>query len=119
MLAFHGGTPVRATPMPPRIGFGPEEEKELMEFIAHYHNLDSDPPNIGLCNKRFSEAFAEFQGGGFSLPVSSDTGAIYFSLASLGLPKGSAVLHLLSLAVEFLAVFRRFGSFRKLVILHH
>ena len=47
MLAFDGGTPIRATPMPPRIGFGPEEEKELMECIAHYRNLDSDPPYIG------------------------------------------------------------------------
>ena len=73
--------------MPPRIGFGPAEEKELMEFIVHYHNLDSDPPYIGLCNKRFSEALAEYQGGGFSLPVSSGTGAIYISLASLGLPE--------------------------------
>ena len=78
--------------MPPRIGFGPDEEKELMECIAHYRNLDSDPPYIGLWNKRFSEAFAKYQGGGFSLPVSSGTGAIYVSLASLGLPKGSTVL---------------------------
>ncbi len=91
-LAFDGGTPVRATPMPARIGFGPEEEKELMECIAHYRNLDSDPPYIGLWNQRFSEAFAEYQGGGFSLPVSSGTGALYVSLSSLGLPKGSTVL---------------------------
>lgn len=47
-LAFDGGTPVRESPMPARIGFGPEEEKELMACIAHYRNLDSDPPYIGL-----------------------------------------------------------------------
>ena len=64
-LAFDGGTPVRESPMPARIGFGPEEEKELTERTAHYRNLDSDPPYIGLCNKLFSEAFAEYQGGGF------------------------------------------------------
>ena len=92
MLAFDGGIPVRATPMPARIGFGPEEEKELMACIAHYRNLDSDPPYIGLWNKLFSEAFAEYQGGGFSLPVSSGTGALYVSLSSLGLPIGSTVL---------------------------
>lgn len=91
-LAFDGGTPVRESPMPARIGFGPEEEKELMACIAHYRNLDSDPPYIGLWNKLFSEAFAEYQGGGFSLPVSSGTGALYVSLSSLGLPKGSTVL---------------------------
>ena len=78
--------------MPARIGFGPEEEKELMECIAHYRNLDSDPPYLGLWNKLFSEAFAEYQGGGFFLPVSSGTGALYVSLSSLGLPKGSTVL---------------------------
>ena len=86
-LAFDGGTPVRATLMPPRIGFGLEEVKELMECIMHYRNLDSDPQCVGLWNKRFSEAFAEYQGGGFSLPVSSGTGAIDISLASLGLAK--------------------------------
>ena len=92
MLAFDGGTPVRATPMPPRVGFGPEEEKELFACIAHYRELGQDPPYIGHWNKLFSEAFAEFQSGGFALPVSSGTGAIYVSLASLGLPKGSTVL---------------------------
>ena len=92
MLAFDGGTPVRATPMPPRVGFGPEEERELFACIAHYRELGQDPPYIGHWNKLFSEAFAEFQSGGFALPVSSGTGAIYVSLASLGLPKGSTVL---------------------------
>ena len=91
-LAFDGGTPVRTTPMPPRVGFGPEEEKELFACIAHYRELGQDPPYIGHWNKLFSEAFAEFQSGGFALPVSSGTGAIYVSLASLGLPKGSTVL---------------------------
>lgn len=91
-LAFDGGTPVRTTPMPPRVGFGPEEEKELFACIAHYRELGQDPPYIGRWNKLFSEAFAEFQNGGFALPVSSGTGAIYVSLASLGLPKGSTVL---------------------------
>ena len=92
MLAFDGGKPVRATPMPPRVGFGLEEEKELFACIAHYRELGQDPPYIGHWNKLFSEAFAEFQNGGFALPVSSGTGAIYVSLASLGLPKGSTVL---------------------------
>jgi len=91
-LAFDGGTPVRTIPMPPRVGFGPEEEKELFACIAHYRELGQDPPYIGRWNKLFSEAFAEFQNGGFALPVSSGTGAIYVSLASLGLPKGSTVL---------------------------
>ena len=92
MLAFDGGTPVRTIPMPPRVGFGPEEEKELFACIAHYRELGQDPPYIGRWNKLFSEAFADFQSGGFALPVSSGTGAIYVSLASLGLPKGSTVL---------------------------
>ena len=41
-LAFDGGTPVRESPMPARIGFGPEEEKELMECIAHFWGFQKD-----------------------------------------------------------------------------
>jgi dTDP-4-amino-4,6-dideoxygalactose transaminase len=66
--------------MPQQIGFGPEEEKELIECITHYRNLDSDPLYIGLWNKRFSEALAEYQSGDFSLPVSSGTEQFMFLL---------------------------------------
>lgn len=78
--------------MPPREALGPAEEAELMTCIHYYRSLGQDPPYSGKWNTMFSEAFAEYQGGGHSLPVSSGTGAVYVALASLELPRGSVVL---------------------------
>lgn len=91
-LAIEGGTPVRAQPMPPREAFGPTEEAELFACIRHYRSLGQDPPYNGKWHQLFSNAFAEYQGGGHALPVSSGTGAVYVALAALGLPRGSVVL---------------------------
>jgi len=91
-LAINGGTPLRSHPMPPRVAFGPTEEAELMACISHYRSLGQDPPYSGKWNKLFSEAFAEYQGGGHALPVSSGTGAVYVAIASLEIPQGSVVL---------------------------
>ena len=91
-LAINGGTPLRSHPMPPRVAFGPTEEAELMACISHYRSLGQDPPYSGKWNKMFSEAFAEYQGGGHALPVSSGTAAVYVALASLEIPPGSVVL---------------------------
>jgi len=78
--------------MPPRVAFGPTEEAELMACISHYRSLGQDPPYSGKWNKMFSQAFAEYQGGGHALPVSSGTAAVYVALASLDIPLGSVVL---------------------------
>ena len=91
-LAIDGGTPVRTRPMPAREAFGPAEEAELFACIRHYRSLGQDPPYNGKWHQLFSNAFAEFQGGGHALPVSSGTGAVYVALAALGLPQGSVVL---------------------------
>lgn len=91
-LAIEGGAPVRARPMPAREAFGPSEEAELFACIRHYRSLGQDPPYSGKWHQLFSAAFAEYQGGGHALPVSSGTGAVYVALAALGLPHGSVVL---------------------------
>ena len=91
-LAIDGGTPVRARPMPAREAFGPTEEAELFACIRHYRSLGQDPPYNGKWHKLFSSEFAEYQGGGHALPVSSGTGAVYVALAALGIPQGSVVL---------------------------
>jgi len=91
-LALEGGNPLRSNPMPPREALGPAEEAELMACIQYYRSLGQDPPYSGKWNTMFSEAFAEYQGGGHALPVSSGTGAVYVALASLELPRGSVVL---------------------------
>lgn len=91
-LALEGGEPIRKRPMPSRVAFGTAEEAELMACIQHYRSLGEDPPYSGKWNKLFSEAFAEYQGGGHALPVSSGTGAVYVAIASLEIPQGSVVL---------------------------
>lgn len=91
-LAINGGKPLRVQPMPPREGFGPLEEAELVACINYYRSIGQDPPYSGRWNKLFSEAFAEYQGGGHALPVSSGTGAVFVALASLEIPPGSTVL---------------------------
>lgn len=78
--------------MPAREALGRAEEAELLACIQHYRSLGQDPPYSGKWNTMFSEAFAEYQGGGHALPVSSGTGAVYVALASLELPRGSVVL---------------------------
>jgi len=91
-LAIDGGSPVRANPMPVREAFGPTEEAELFACIRHYQSLGQDPPYNGKWHKLFSSEFAQYQGGGHALPVSSGTGAIYVALAALAIPQGSVVL---------------------------
>lgn len=91
-LAIEGGVPHRQDPMPPRVALGPAEERELLECIQYYRELGQDPPYSGRWNSMFSEAFAEYQGGGHALPVSSGTGAIYVALAALEIPRGATVL---------------------------
>jgi dTDP-4-amino-4,6-dideoxygalactose transaminase len=92
MLAIDGGVPYRDSPMPARLAFGSAEEAELMSCIKHYRSMGQDPPYSGRWNQLFSEAFAEYQGGGHAFPVSSGTGAIYVAVAALELPRGSVVL---------------------------
>jgi len=78
--------------MPAREALGQAEEAELLACIQHYRSIGQDPPYNGKWNAMFSQAFAEYQGGGHALPVSSGTGAVYVALASLELPRGSVVL---------------------------
>lgn len=91
-LAIDGGVRLRTTPMPARQAFGVDEEAELMRCIAHYRSLGQDPPYSGRWNQMFSEAFAQYQGGGHAFPVSSGTGALYVAIAALEIPRGAAVL---------------------------
>lgn len=91
-LAIEGGPAYRTRPMPAREAFGPAEEAELLACIHHYRSLGQDPPYNGKWNQLFSSTFAEYQGGGHALPVSSGTGAVYVALAALNIPRDSVVL---------------------------
>ncbi|MDP2848330.1 MAG: DegT/DnrJ/EryC1/StrS family aminotransferase [Humidesulfovibrio sp.] len=91
-LAIHGGAPVRETPMPNRLAFGPEEQQALLQAVEHYASKGQDPPYQGHFEESFCRAFCDFMGGGRADAVSSGTASVFVALAALGLPKGSHVL---------------------------
>lgn len=91
-LAINGGPKIRNKPMPSRIAFGINEEKEMNKMISHYKNLSEDPKYSGLWEEKFCNAFNNFMGGGYSDAVASGTGAIYIGMKALELPKNSDVI---------------------------
>jgi perosamine synthetase len=91
-LAINGGRPVRATPMPPRIALGPDEEGMIAEALAYYRSRGIDPGYQGHFEQRYCEAFVSALGGGYADAVATGTAALYVALAALDLPPGSEVL---------------------------
>jgi perosamine synthetase len=91
-LAIDGGSPVRATPMPPRFALGEAEERMIAEVLAYYRTRGVDPGYQGPFERRYCEAFAQTMGGGHADAVSTGTAALYVALAALELPAGSEVL---------------------------
>ncbi|MEQ8228959.1 MAG: DegT/DnrJ/EryC1/StrS family aminotransferase [Rhodospirillales bacterium] len=91
-LAIHGGTPVRAHPMPPRFALGPGEEAMIAEVIAYYRKRGQDPGYDGEFENRYRRAIEAYMGGGYADAVNSGTAAIYIALMALDLPKDSEVL---------------------------
>ncbi len=91
-LAVNGGTPIRATPMPPRAALGEAEVTALNAAIAHYADAGVDPGYQGHFEDLYCAAFVRRMGGGHADAVSSGTAALYVALAALELPAGSEVL---------------------------
>ena len=91
-LAIHGGTPLRKMPMPPRMAIGPDEMDIVNEALEHYQKKQVDLPYDGDYKIKLCKAFSEYMGGGYTDAVSSGTAAVYTSLLSLNLPKGSEVI---------------------------
>ena len=91
-LAILGGKKVRTKPMPSRIAFGNQEEKEMNKMISYYRNLSEDPKYSGLWEEKFCSSFNSFMGGGYSDAVASGTGAIYIAMKALEIPKNSDVI---------------------------
>lgn len=90
--AILGGTPVRVRPMPPRGAFGPDELALLNEAIAYYQQQQVDPGYQGHFEKRYTDDFVRFMGGGYADAVSTGTAALYVSIAALDLPPCSEVI---------------------------
>jgi perosamine synthetase len=91
-LAILGGEKIRQEPMPPRLALGPAELEMIQQAIAYYHERKIDPGYQGAFEKLYTDAFAEFMGGGYADAVATGTSALYVALAALNLPKGSEVI---------------------------
>jgi perosamine synthetase len=75
---------------PSRHMFGDDVKSAIAEVFDFYH--DSDFGYQGEFERRYTDAFAGYLGGGYADAVSSGTAAVFVALAALELPKGSTVL---------------------------
>jgi perosamine synthetase len=91
-LAIHGGPKVRTRPFPYRKLFG---EAELAAVVRVFKDAWRRKRDFGYqegCEARYTDAFCQFQGGGYADAVSSGSAGIYLSLAALEIPPGSEVI---------------------------
>ncbi len=90
--AIAGGKPTRTRPMPPRCALGDAEAALLQEAIAYYRDNKVDPGYQGVFEKRYTDAFVKFMGGGYADAVATGTASLYVAIAALELPPGSEVI---------------------------
>src|ERR1700730_11145899 len=87
--AIAGGQPVRKRPMPARGALGKAEVAALQEAIAYYHDKKIDPGYQGVFEKRYTDAFVKFMGGGgHADAVATGTAALYVAVSALRLGGG-------------------------------
>ena len=86
-IAIKGGSKQIKYKMPPRFAFGSNEQKEVQKMIKYYRTRGQDPKFSGIWEKKFSNLFSKYQGGGHSNIVATGTGAIYIAMKALELPK--------------------------------
>jgi len=91
-LASKGGTKIRIKPMPKRMAMGSSEIAMVSEAIATYQREGIDPGYQGIYEKRYTDAFVDFLGGGYADAVSTGSASVYVAFAALGLPKESEVI---------------------------
>jgi len=90
--AIDGGEPVRKRPMPPRVALGDAEAAAIAEVLAYYREKELDPGYDGIFEKRYTDAFVKFMGGGHADAVATGTASLYIAVAALQLPAGSEVV---------------------------
>jgi dTDP-4-amino-4,6-dideoxygalactose transaminase len=91
-LAIHGGERVRQAPMPGRRLFDESSFEMVRKVFEESWESGIDFGYQGGFEERFTDAFCEFQGGGFADGVSSGTAAVYLALAALDIDPGSDVI---------------------------
>ena len=91
-LAIDGGEPLRKKPMPPRRALGDAEVAALEEAVAFYRERQTDPGYQGAFERRYTDAFTRYMGGGYADAVATGTAALFVAIAALDLPPGSEVI---------------------------
>jgi L-glutamine:scyllo-inosose aminotransferase/L-glutamine:2-deoxy-scyllo-inosose/3-amino-2,3-dideoxy-scyllo-inosose aminotransferase len=92
-LAILGGSPVRSRPWPswPRAD---EKTEEVLRDVLHSGRWAISGPYRGRKSyeRRFAEAFAEFNGVQYAVPTTSGTASLTLALLALGVGPGDEVL---------------------------
>jgi len=91
-LAAEGGPPLRKTPMPKRVAMGGAEIAMLHEAVETYRAEQVDPGYQGVYEKRYTDDFVAYMGGGYADAVATGTASVFIAIAALGLPRDSEVI---------------------------
>ncbi len=91
-LAINGGKKLRSKPMPSRKIFGQDELKMVKSVFHRSWKSKVDFGFEGYYEKKFTQNFCKFQGGGYADAVSSGGAAVFIALKSLDLKPGSHVI---------------------------
>ena len=82
----------KKNPNPPRRLFGREELAAVREVFRHSWRTGVDFGYQGEFEKRYTEAFVAYQGGGYADAVATGTASVFVAVAALELPAGSHVI---------------------------
>lgn len=82
----------KGNPAPPRRLFGREEFRAIREVFQHAWKTGVDFGYQGEFEKRYTDAFVAYQGGGYADAVATGTAAVFVAVATLELPSGSHVI---------------------------
>ena len=77
---------------PTRNAFGDTEIAAINECINYYKEKGIDPGYQGIFEKRYTDVFCQYMGGGYADAVATGTTALYVAIAALDLPAGSDIL---------------------------
>jgi len=78
--------------MPARFALGEAETALIHEVLAYYQDKKVDPGYQGAFEKRYTDTFVKFMGGGYADAVATGTASLYIAIAALDLPAGSEVI---------------------------
>lgn len=82
----------KSLPATPRRLFGKKHLKAIQEVFKHSKKTAVDFGYQGEFEKRYTDAFTAYHGGGYADAVATGTAAVFVAVAALELPPGSHVL---------------------------